>query len=127
MPNIKPLNDKVLIERLESSAKTTGGIHLPDSAKEKPTEGKIVAAGDGAWNDEGKRAPLSVRVGDRVLFSTYSGTTVKEMGKEYLILDESEILAVIDDKPFASAAASSKSAAKSVAKSDSPAAKKAGR
>ena len=121
MPNIKPLNDKVLIERLESSAKTTGGIHLPDSAKEKPTEGRIVAAGDGAWNDEGKRVPMSVRVGDRVLFSTYSGTTVKELGKEYLILDESEILAVIDDKPF------SASAAKSAAKSDSPAAKKAGR
>jgi chaperonin GroES len=118
MPNIKPLNDKVLIERLESSAKTPGGILLPDSAKEKPTEGRVVAAGDGAWNDQGQRVPLSVKVGDRILFSTYAGTTIKEMGKEYLILDESEILAVVDEKPFSGAAAE---------KSSKPVPKKAGR
>ena len=122
MPNIKPLNDKVLIERLESKDKTPGGIHLPDSAKEKPTEGRIVAAGDGAWNDEGQRVPLSVRVGDRVLFSSYSGTMVKEMGKEYLILDESEVLAVLDDKPFPAARASA-----DAAKSAKPSGKKTGR
>jgi len=108
MPSLKPLNDKVLIERLEAVDKTSGGILLPDSAKGKPTEGRIVAAGDGRWNDEGKRVPLSVKAGDRVLFSAYAGTQVKEGGKEYLILDESEVLAVLDDKPWDSDAKSSK-------------------
>lgn len=100
MPSLKPLNDKVLIERLEAVDKTSGGILLPDSAKEKPTEGRIVAAGDGRWNDDGKRVPLTVKPGDKVLFSAYAGTQVKEGGKEYLILDESEVLAVLDDKPW---------------------------
>ena len=100
MPSIKPLNDKVLIERLEAVDKTAGGILLPDSAKEKPTEGRIVAAGDGRLDDQGKRVPLSVKSGDRVLFSAYAGTQVKEGGKEYLILEESEVLAVLDDKPW---------------------------
>lgn len=100
MPSLKPLNDKVLIERLEAVDKTSGGILLPDSAKEKPTEGRIVAAGDGRWNDEGKRVPLTVKAGDRVLFSAYAGTQVKDGGKEYLILDESEVLAVLDEKPW---------------------------
>lgn len=100
MPNIKPLNDRVLIERVEVSDTTAGGIVLPDSAKEKPTEGRIVATGDGRRTDKGARMPLSVKVGDRVLFSSYAGTAVKDAGNEYLILDESEILAVVDDKPF---------------------------
>lgn len=100
MPSLKPLNDKVLIERLEAVDKTSGGILLPDSAKEKPTEGRIVAAGDGRWNDEGKRVPLTVKAGDKVLFSAYAGTQVKDGGKEYLILDESEVLAVLDEKPW---------------------------
>jgi chaperonin GroES len=100
MPSIKPLNDKVLIERLEAVDKTAGGILLPDTAKEKPTEGRIVAAGDGRLDDQGKRVPLSVKSGDRVLFSAYAGTQVKEGGKEYLILEESEVLAVLDDKPW---------------------------
>lgn len=100
MPSLKPLNDKVLIERLEATDKTAGGILLPDTAKEKPTEGRIVAAGEGRWNDDGKRVPLTVKPGDRVLFSAYAGTQVKEQGKEYLILDESEVLAVLDDAPW---------------------------
>ena len=100
MPKIKPLNDRVLIERVEADAKTAGGILLPDSAKEKPTEGRIIATGDGRRTDKGERIPLSVAKGDRVLFSSYAGTAVKEAGHEYLILDESEILAVVDDKPF---------------------------
>ena len=100
MPKIKPLNDRVLIERVEADEKTAGGILLPDSAKEKPTEGRIVATGDGRRTDKGERIPLSVSKGDRVLFSSYAGTSVKEGGHEYLILDESEILAVVDDKPF---------------------------
>jgi chaperonin GroES len=100
MPKIKPLNDRVLIERVEADDKTAGGILLPDSAKEKPTEGRIVATGDGRRTDKGERIPLSVSKGDRVLFSSYAGTAVKEAGHEYLILDESEILAVVDGKPF---------------------------
>lgn len=112
MPALKPLNDKVLIERLEASEKTAGGILLPDSAKEKPTEGRIVATGDGRWNDEGQRVPLTVKPGDRVLFSAYAGTQVKDGGKEYLILDESEVLAVLDEKPWAAAGESAKPAKK---------------
>ncbi len=103
MANIKPLNDRVLIERIEASDTTAGGIVLPESAKEKPTEGRIVATGDGRRGDKGNRIPLAVKKGDRVLFSSYAGTSVKEGGTEYLILDESEILAVVDDKPFPSA------------------------
>jgi chaperonin GroES len=108
MPSIKPLNDKVLLERTEASQKTAGGILLPDTAKEKPTEGRVVATGDGRVNDKGVRIALNVKVGDRVLFGSYAGTTVKDQGKEYLILDESEILAVVDDAawPGASKAAS---------------------
>lgn len=112
MPSLKPLNDKVLIERLEASDRTAGGILLPDSAKEKPTEGRIVAAGDGRWNDEGKRLPLTVKPGDRVLFSAYAGTQVKDGGKEYLILDESEVLAVIDEKPWDASSETPKAAKK---------------
>ena len=103
MPNIKPLNDRVLLERIEASDKTAGGILLPDSAKEKPTEGRIVAVGEGKVRDNGTRVPLAVKVGHRVLFSSYAGTQIKEGGKEYLILEASEILAVVDDEPFAKA------------------------
>ena len=115
MSAIKPLNDKVLIERTEAVDKSAGGILLPDSAKEKPTEGRVIAAGDGRWNDDGQRVPLTVKPGDRVLFSAYAGTQVKESGKEYLILDESEVLAVLDEKPWSAAAGSGKSE-----KSDEP-------
>lgn len=103
MTKIKPLYDRVLIERLEASEKTAGGILLPDSAKEKPTEGRVVATGEGKFGDSGKRIPLSVNKGDRVLFSSYAGTSIKEGGTEYLILEQSEILAVVDDKPFGGA------------------------
>ena len=109
MPNIKPLNDKVLVERVESLAKTAGGIVLPDTAKEKPTEGKVVAVGDGRLNDEGKRVPLAVKAGDRVLFGSFAGTPVKEAGKEYLILEEHDLLGVIDDAPWASGSGKSAS------------------
>ncbi len=107
MPKIKPLNDRVLIERIEASDTTAGGIVLPESAKEKPTEGRIVATGEGKFGDSGERIPLSVSVGDRVLFSSYAGTNIKESGTEYLILEQSEILAVVDDKPFGKAKKSS--------------------
>ncbi|CAN5257399.1 co-chaperone GroES [soil metagenome] len=94
---IKPLHDRVLLERLDSKdeQKSTGGIIIPDTAKEKPIEGKVVAVGDGARSEDGKITPLVVKAGDRVLFGKYSGTDVKIDGKEYLIVRESEILGII--------------------------------
>ena len=100
MAKIKPLYDKILVERLKAEDKTAGGIVLPDTAKEKPTEGRVVATGGGRVSDSGKALPLNVKVGDLVLFVSYSGTDIKSEGQEYLILDESEVLAVVDDKPW---------------------------
>ena len=108
MAKIKPLQDKVLVERLESLGKTAGGIVLPDTAKEKPTEGRVVAVGAGKLNDKGDRVPMSVKTGDRVLFGSFAGTTVKEGGKEYLLLDEHELLGVLDDAPWSGAAKADK-------------------
>ncbi len=93
---IKPIHDRVLLERLdEAEQKSAGGIIIPDTAKEKPVEGKVVAVGDGARSEDGKVTPLVVKAGDRVLFGKYSGTDVKFGGREYLIVRESEILAII--------------------------------
>ncbi len=95
---IKPLHDRVLIERIEEDEqKSSGGIIIPDTAKEKPIEGKVVAVGEGSKSDEGKITPLSVKAGDRVLYGKYAGTDVKFGGKEYLIIRESEILAVVTE------------------------------
>ena len=91
----RPLHDRVVVKRIESDEKTAGGIIIPDTAKEKPIEGKVVAVGDGARTDDGKVTPLVVKPGDRVLFGKYSGTDVKSGGKEYLMVRESEILAII--------------------------------
>lgn len=92
---IKPLHDRVLIERItEEEQKSQGGIIIPDTAKEKPIEGKVVAVGDGAIED-GKKVPLNVKAGDRVLFGKYAGTDIKFGGHEYLIVKESEILAIV--------------------------------
>jgi len=94
--NLKPLHDRVVIERLdETEQKSTGGIIIPDTAKEKPQRGKVVAVGDGAFNDKGERNKLDVKVGDEVLFGKYAGNDVKINGTEYLIMRENEILAVI--------------------------------
>ena len=93
---IRPLADKVLVQRLEAENKTSGGIVLPDTAKEKPQRGKIVAVGKGKVLDDGTVKALQVKKGDVVLFTSYAGTDVKIDGKEYLIMDESSILAVID-------------------------------
>ena len=112
MAKIKPLYDKILVERLKAEEKTAGGIVLPDTAKEKPTEGRVVATGGGRIADSGKVLPLNVKVGDRVLFGSYSGTDIKSEGKEYLILDESEVLAVVDDKPWGGPAKKSAKKAK---------------
>ncbi|MHC4262211.1 MAG: co-chaperone GroES [Planctomycetota bacterium] len=92
---IRPLGDRVLLQRLEAEDKTAGGILLPESAKEKPKEGKIVAVGDGRMLDNGERSSFSVKAGDRVLFSSYAGTEVKVDGDEFLIMREEDILGVI--------------------------------
>jgi len=97
---IRPLHDKVLVERLESQEKTAGGIVLPDTAKEKPTEGRVVAVGAGKVSDKGDRVAPAVKAGDKVLFGSFAGTTVREQGKEYLILDEHDLLGVVDDAPW---------------------------
>lgn len=93
---IKPLHDRVVIERVEAESKTAGGIIIPDTAKEKPAEGKIVAIGAGAKDEDGKRIAMDVKIGDRVLFAKWGGTEVKFEGKELTILKESDILAIIE-------------------------------
>jgi chaperonin GroES len=92
---IKPLGDRVLIETLEEDIQKQGSLYIPDTAKEKPQEGKVKAVGKGRYED-GKLVPLEVKVGDKVLYGKYSGTEVKHDGKEYLIVRESDILAVIE-------------------------------
>ena len=94
--NFRPLGDKVLVRRLEAEEVTAGGIVLPDTAKEKPKEGKVLRLGDGKLLDDGKRAPFQVEVGNLVLFSSYAGTEIKIDGEEHLIMSEDDILAVID-------------------------------
>ena len=94
----RPLHDRVLIKVLDSEEKTSGGIIIPDTAKEKPQEGEIVAVGPGAMNDTGKLAPMDVKVGDVVLFGKWSGTEVKIDGKEYSIMKESDIMGISKNK-----------------------------
>src|SRR6266550_3975479 len=93
---VVPLNDKIVVKRLEAEEKTAGGIVLPDTAKEKPKQGKVLSLGDGKLLDNGKRAQFQVKEGDRVLFTSYGGQEVTVDGEEYLILTEDDILAVID-------------------------------
>ena len=93
---IRPLNDRLLVKRLEEEATTSGGIIIPDSAKEKPAEGEIIAVGPGKTNDKGDRVALQVKEGDRVLFSKYGGTDVKLDGDDFLIMREDDILGVIE-------------------------------
>jgi len=92
---IVPLNDKIVVERLAADDKTSGGIILPDSAKEKPKQGKILSLGEGKVLDNGERAPFQVKVNDRVLFTSYAGSEVTVDGKEYLVMTEDDILAVV--------------------------------
>ncbi len=93
---ITPLHDRVLVLRTDNTQKTAGGIIIPDTAKEKPQEGKVVAAGPGKRDEEGKRLPLNVKEGDRILFGRYAGTEVKIDGVEHLIMREDDILGVIE-------------------------------
>jgi len=94
--NIRPLQDRVIVKRLEEEQKTKGGIIIPDTAKEKPIEGEVVAAGKGKVTEDGKLLALDVKVGDRVLFSKYGGTEVKIDGEEYLIMREDDILGIVE-------------------------------
>ena len=96
--NFKPLHDRVLVRRVESDQKTAGGIIIPDTAKEKPQEGEVVAVGPGAKNENGKVAPMDVKIGDIVLFGKWSGTEVKIDGKEYSIMKESDIMGISKSK-----------------------------
>ena len=93
---VVPLNDKIVVKRLEAEDKTAGGIVLPDSAKEKPRQGKVLSLGDGKLLENGKRASFQVKESDKVLFSSYAGNEVTVDGEEYLIMSEDDILAVID-------------------------------
>ena len=93
---IVPLNEKIVVERVEAEEKTAGGIVLPDTAKEKPKQGKVLATGEGKALDSGKRAPFQVKEGDRVLFTSYAGNEVTIDGDEYLIMTEDDILAVVE-------------------------------
>ncbi len=96
MAKIKPLDDRVVIEVIEESEQTAGGIFLPETAKEKPQRGRVVAVGPGTLNDAGERTPLNVKKKDEVLFAKYSGTEVEVDGKELLVMRESDLLAVIE-------------------------------
>lgn len=92
--SFKPLHDRVLVERIESEEKTTGGIIIPDTAKEKPMEGRVIAVGSGSIDENGKIRPLDVKVGDHILFGKWSGNEVKFEGKDYLIMKESDIMGI---------------------------------
>ena len=94
---VKPLQDRLVIKRLEEEEKTKGGIIIPDAAKEKPQEGRVVAVGDGKMLESGKKAPLTVKPGDKILFGKYSGTEIKIDGEEHLIMSEDDVLGIVED------------------------------
>ena len=96
--HFRPLHDRVVVRRLEQEAKTSGGIIIPDTAKEKPQEAEVVAVGPGKLNDEGKRSPMDVKAGDKILMGKYSGSEIKIDDNDYVILREDEILAVVNGK-----------------------------
>ena len=96
--NFRPLHDRILIKRIEEKEAVKGGIIIPDTAKEKPQEGEVVAVGNGKMTEDGKVVPLDVKAGDRILFGKYSGTEIKIDNKEYLILKEEEVLGVVEGK-----------------------------
>jgi chaperonin GroES len=96
--NVRPLHDRIIVQRLDEGEQQIGGIIIPDSAKEKPQQGKVLAVGDGRMTEDGKRIPLDVRAGNLILFGKYSGQEIKLDGTEYLIVKEDEVLAVIEGK-----------------------------
>jgi chaperonin GroES len=95
--NVRPLHDRIIVQRIEEGEQKVGGIIIPDSAKEKPQQGKVFAVGNGKVKDDGKRIPLDVKAGDTILFGKYSGQDIKLDGEEYLIMREDEVLAVIEN------------------------------
>ena len=97
----RPLHDRVLVRRIEQQEKTAGGIIIPDTAKEKPQEGEVIAAGAGRKNEDGKLTPLDVKAGDRILFGKWSGTEVRVDGEDLLIMKESDILGIVEGTPAA--------------------------
>ena len=100
----RPLHDRVVVQRIEAEEKTAGGIIIPDTAKEKPQQGEVVAVGPGGRDEAGKLIPIDVKAGDRILFGKWSGTEVKIDGVEYLIMKESDIMGVLEEKPHKKAA-----------------------
>jgi chaperonin GroES len=94
--SLRPLQDRILVERVEETSKTKGGIIIPDTAKEKPAEGKVVAVGNGRIGDDGSLVPMELKVGDRILFSKYGGTDVKIDGNDYLIMRQDDVLGVVE-------------------------------
>ena len=94
--DIRPLHDRIIVERLEEETKTAGGIIIPDTAKEKPQQGKVIAVGKGKRTEDGKLLPLDVKVGDKILFGKYAGTEIKIEGKEFLMMREEDVLGVIE-------------------------------
>jgi len=94
--NVRPLHDRIIVQRLEEGEQTIGRIIIPDTAKEKPQQGKVIAAGNGKSKDDGKRIPLDVRAGDTILFGKYSGQEIKLDGEEYIIMREDDVLAIIE-------------------------------
>jgi chaperonin GroES len=97
--HLRPLHDRVVVRRIEADEKTAGGIIIPDTAKEKPMEGEVVAVGPGARNEQGQLVPTDLKPGDRILFGKWSGTEVKIDGEELLIMKESDVMGVLDNKP----------------------------
>ena len=95
--NVRPLHDRIIVQRIEEGEQQVGGIIIPDTAKEKPQQGKVIAAGAGKVKDDGKRVALDVKAGDLILFGKYSGQEIKLEGEEYLIMREDEVLAIIDE------------------------------
>src|SRR6059036_1822003 len=103
---IRPLYDRIVVKRIEQGQEVQGGLYIPDSAKEKPQEGEVVAVGKGKRLEDGKLVPLDVQVGDRILFGKYSGSDIKLDGEEYLIMREDEVLGILDAQPVAAKKAS---------------------
>ena len=103
--NIKPLGDRLVVERLEEETKSAGGIIIPDNAKEKPKQGKVLAVGPGAKDENDKRAPMDVSVGDTILFTQWAGNDIKLEGVEYLVMKESDVIGIIEDSKSSKKAA----------------------
>jgi chaperonin GroES len=122
--NVRPLHDRVIVHRLDEGEQKIGGIIIPDTAKEKPQQGQVIAAGNGRAKDNGKRIPLDVKAGDRILFGKYSGQEITLDGEEYLIMKEDEVLAVVEGQAKAKPAVKEKAKARPAVKGKAQSSKK---